>query len=186
MQRECGAFELNSLRLHGVMHKRKESFYLYTHCLQRSAADVTSAARAHPKHQEGLVLLRWGTRTVCVRARMASFLFLMIIDNLVSASHHSLHVTRFHVPDSVNYPSMNLTECKAAKNLLYHVAVCPSSQHSLQLAQFMFPNEVISLLYRLRVIDEYEEFAGMRTGRGNRSTRTKPAPSSALSTTNPI
>jgi hypothetical protein len=35
---------------------------------------------------------------------------------------------------------------------------------------------IVGLLYLHRIIEEYEEFDGMRIGRGNRSTRRKPAP----------
>jgi hypothetical protein len=41
---------------------------------------------------------------------------------------------------------------------------------------------LIGLLYQLRMIHEYGALGGMRIGRGNRSTRRKPAP---VSTTNP-
>jgi hypothetical protein len=40
----------------------------------------------------------------------------------------------------------------------------------------VFHNEVIALLHRPRMIDEYGEFAGMRIDKGNRSTLRKPAP----------
>jgi hypothetical protein len=36
--------------------------------------------------------------------------------------------------------------------------------------------QLAELLYQPQMIDEYREFCGMRIGRGNRSTRRKPAP----------
>jgi hypothetical protein len=62
----------------------------------------------------------------CTCVRMEAFPFLIITDNLVSASHHSLHVTRYHAPHSAYSPLMNLTECTNAKNWLHHIAICPS------------------------------------------------------------
>jgi hypothetical protein len=44
---------------------------------------------------------------------------------------------------------------------------------------------LIALLYQPRVIDELGAFGGMRTGRGNRSTRRKPTPVPLCCTTNP-
>jgi hypothetical protein len=43
------------------------------------------------------------------------------------------------------------------------------------------------LLYQLRMIGDgdWEEIGGMKIGKGNRSTRMKPAPAPLLSTTNP-
>jgi hypothetical protein len=92
------------------------------------SASVTSAARA-PKApgRLGSVEMENGDY-MC--ARTASFPFLIITDNLVLASQHSQHVTSLHDPDSVYYPFMDLTECKTAKNLLYHIASCTS--HTLQ------------------------------------------------------
>jgi hypothetical protein len=50
----------------------------------------------------------------------------------------------------------------------------------------MVRRPLFGLLYQLRMIDdECGAVGGLRIGRGNRSTRRKPAPSATLSTTNP-
>jgi hypothetical protein len=128
--------------------------FLYT--AWGSSAYVTAAARA-PRAPGRLGYADMENED-CMCAGMASFPFLIITDNLVLASHHSLHVTRLHVPDNAYYPFMNLAECKTVKKLAIPHCNLPLSLHRVQLFRaddLALPNEVILLLYRPWIIAGY-------------------------------